>query len=390
MAELPARLAGQDGVEVEVVRDLAVLARHRDAWQHLAAAALEPNVFYEPTALLLALEHFGCGTGWRVVLIRRGQRLIGLVPLQRLAFRGWGADLFLQLFRHSQSFLHTPLFDRDDALPAVRAWLRWCARGSWAGLVMCPRVGVDGPVAALIERELTAAGGRYVEQSRYRRPLLVPGADAESYLERTLKGTRRRELRRQRKRLEEMGALAYAWGEAADPAAWADAFMALEARGWKGEDGGALARRQERETYFRALIVALHARGQANLTSLVLDGRRIAMSCQLRAASGGELFGFKTTYDETLKQLAPGVLLELECIRSVHEPGTGVRWLDSCTIPTKQTVLEPALERQRGDRLPGAGHAGAQRAAGMEGLHAAAALRAGPGGRQREREGLRP
>jgi len=39
-----------------VVRDLSTLSRFVPAWEELAAAALEPNVFYEHWMLLPALE----------------------------------------------------------------------------------------------------------------------------------------------------------------------------------------------------------------------------------------------------------------------------------------------------------------------------------------------
>ncbi len=103
--------------------------------------------------------------------------------------------------------------------------------------------------------------------------------------------------------------------------------------------GGALARDRSRQDFFRRLIIELHKRGQAVLTRLALDGRPIAMSCQLRAAGGGHLFCFKTAYDEDLKQLAPGIMQEIEFIRRVHEPGCDIRSLDSCTGAGKDLML---------------------------------------------------
>ena len=51
---------------VVVVRDLPALSSFVPAWEELAAAALEPNVFYEHWMLLPALQAFGAGKDLRV------------------------------------------------------------------------------------------------------------------------------------------------------------------------------------------------------------------------------------------------------------------------------------------------------------------------------------
>ena len=48
-----------NSMEVKVIRDSDRLFEHIPAWEDLAAAALEPNPFYEHWVLLPALRHFG-------------------------------------------------------------------------------------------------------------------------------------------------------------------------------------------------------------------------------------------------------------------------------------------------------------------------------------------
>jgi hypothetical protein len=81
----------RQGLSVVVVEDLHALEAYAPAWEDLARAALEPNVFYEPWMLLPALRAFGAGQRLQCVLVlgsdpARPQgpaRLCGLFPLER-------------------------------------------------------------------------------------------------------------------------------------------------------------------------------------------------------------------------------------------------------------------------------------------------------------------
>ena len=96
------------------------------------------------------------------------------------------------------------------------------------------------------------------------------------------------------------------------------------------------------------MITALHASGRAMLGGLTLDGRWIAMSCGLRAASPNRgLFGFKTAYDEELSGFAPGRQLEVEYVRHrlealATESGVGDRVQLPGQSPTPGAWLEQA------------------------------------------------
>jgi CelD/BcsL family acetyltransferase involved in cellulose biosynthesis len=327
-------------VRTVIADSVDLLRAHLDPWQHLAENALEANVFYEPIPLLQALEHLaaeGC-PAWQVVLLYGEGRLIGLVPMQRSARIGMG--LALELLRYRHSYLHTPLFDRDAGELAVEAWLRWCRRESGAALVLCSGMTADGPVRRLLDDAQARLGAGQLELHRYQRPLLVLHGDADGYLAQAVRGDRRREIRRQRRLIEAEGRLSFhcvAAGEDASP--WIEGFLALEAGGWKGRNGSALACSEGGKRFFQGLIEGLHGRGRAMLYGLKLDDRWIAMTCHFRAASSqGGAFAFKTAYDEELRALAPGIQLEIEIVRLLHERFADVGWVDSCTAPDNALI----------------------------------------------------
>ena len=79
------------GMSVVVIDDLTALEKYVPAWENLAAAALEPNVFYEPWMLMPAIRAFGAGQRVRFALILTPDTarspgpplLAGLFPLEQ-------------------------------------------------------------------------------------------------------------------------------------------------------------------------------------------------------------------------------------------------------------------------------------------------------------------
>lgn len=326
--------------KIEVVRTLDELAAYEGPWHALATNALESNIFYEPSMLLPALRDLVAPEPWQTVLVTHEGRLVALVPLQRKQVGGFESRSVLQLLRHRHSFLHTPLFHRDHAEAAARAFFRWACAGSGAGIIAATRVTVDGPVFALLRREFEKGGGRWAEMRRWSRPLLVPTGDADAYLQSVLSGERRRQLARRKRGLEELGRLSlHVLQPTEDIGPWLSAFLELEASGWKGRAGTALAHSPAQTRFFVSTATGFHRRNQAIMMGLRLADRWIAMACYFRAAAeGGGAFWFKPAFDETLKKLSPGVQLETEIIRLFLGDYAHVGWVDSCTNPANELI----------------------------------------------------
>ena len=336
-------------VRISTVSNLETLEHHRDEWSDLAIRAIESNVFYEPEMLLPALRYVVSTSEWRVLLIHQGDRLVALVPLQRRAIGRVRTSLVLQLLGYRHSFLHVPLIDATAARVAVDAWLSWCARVTGPALLLCHRLTLDGPVCDFLRDRANRRGMALRETHQFQRPALTLDGEAESYLNRALGRDRRRHLRKQMRLLEAEGQVAFRWIQSAeDPEPWIDSFLALESKGWKGRSGTAIASNVEHISFFRSMITALHASGRAMLGGLTLDGRWIAMSCGLRAASPDRgLFGFKTAYDEELSGFAPGRQLEVEYIRHAFSRRADIRWLDSYCGPDTTVIARLWADRRR-------------------------------------------
>src|ERR1051325_3461713 len=126
------------------------------AWDELAAAALEPNPFYESWMLLPALEAFGLERNFRLVTIGDGHRLDAVLPFERSrAFKGLPVAA-LASWRHRHCLLCTPLIRAQgarDTLATLIGWLRSNRAG--ASVVNLQYIPPEGPFhQALMARAL--------------------------------------------------------------------------------------------------------------------------------------------------------------------------------------------------------------------------------------------
>src|SRR5439155_13614414 len=118
--------------------------------------------------------------------------------------------------------------------------------------------------------------------------------------------TRLRRLRRAFER--ELGAPLEAIDRSGQPEA-VERFLALEASGWKGRRGTAMASRPGHADFFREMCAGAGSAGRLELLSLEAAGQVLAMKCSLFAGDG--LFYLKAAYDEAHARYSPGVQLEL-------------------------------------------------------------------------------
>ena len=333
------RPAHADALQVVVVENEAELRNHVSAWQDLADHAMDANVFYEPWLLMPALKTLHRGTPVRLVFIYEAgapgisgeSRLCGFFPLvpdarfRNLPIRAW------RLWKHIHCFLCTPLIRPERARETLAALLQWAGGDGNAHLLDFSHVRGDGPFHDALITHVKETGTMQRVTKRFSRALWKAGQDLEAYLQNTLSASARKEYRRQRKRLAELGRLEFRTlrkgGEVDD---WLKEFLDLEASGWKAREGQALGLNADHRNFVLAAAQLGFARGQVLLQGLFLDGRPVAMLLSFLAGSGG--FAFKIAYDETLAKYSPGVQMMLDILGNLHSDSR-FAWMDSCAEP---------------------------------------------------------
>ena len=340
----PLRRAHADAVPrhatpVAECRPLSSLAIRADEWRDLAARAIEPNVFYDPAFALAAAPVFGIHTA--AVLVRNAGRLIGLFPIH--VERRYGVMATVTGWTHPYAPLGVPLVDRDQAEVAIAAWLDLVETGG-PRLVVLPMLTQDGPFATALRRVLSRRGGMSAEFGSHARALLSPIGDRAGYLEHGVPHKKLKELRRQRRRLADTGALEFVTAREPDEIAAAlGSFLALEASGWKGEAGSAARDHAPIRAFMTRAVGDLATSGGGRIDRLMQGEQALAATITLR--SGDAAWFWKIAYDEAHARSSPGVQISLDLTHALLADESVVR-VDSCA-----TADHPMIDHLWKERL---------------------------------------
>jgi len=335
-AVLPARDSGVrrrpagTGTIVEIRRDLASLRALVPEWEALASQAAEPNPFYEHWMLLPALEAYGTNAGtnapdgaeFRCIVVWENGTLAGLFPMH-LERRFHGVPLpTLRPWRHRNMLLcGTPLVHAKYAARCLTALLQ----SRLAPALELEWVPSDGAFYAALVDALDAAKLPWLVADAYSRALLVRDRDPRERFNSNMKNN----LRRWQARLAAAGAVTpVRLSPGDDLARWTAEFLRLEASGWKGKEGSALACREDDRKFVAATFPEAFRRGRLLITGLDLEGRPLARHCMIAAGEGA--FTFKIAYDEAYAQHSPGIVAEVDNVRQFMD-NPGPRWVDSNT-----------------------------------------------------------
>lgn len=302
----------------------------RAAWDALADDLSTPNPFFESWFLLPGLARFDPAGKIRIASLPGPAGLEALVPMQRA--RRYGRYLLphLSVWLHANAFLGAPLVKARCEVLFWEALFDWADRNAGTALFLhVPALPLETPLAEALVAVCARQSRHIAMVHREERAMLASALAPGAYLEQAVPGKKRKEFRRQQARLAELGALTFTrLHDAQDIAGWTEHFLALEARGWKGSAGSALASAPETAGLFREAVASAAARGRLERLSLDLDGKPIAMLATLLAPPGA--FSFKTAFDEQFARFSPGVLLQLENLAMLER--SGINWTDSCAM----------------------------------------------------------
>lgn len=324
-------LPGGDGVE----------GVGRREWDALAATASDPNPFAERWFVEASARHLSPPASARLLVVRDGGTLLGLMPVATFTCYGRIPVRHLQNWRHVNSFHGAPLVRAG----AEAAFWRWALdvldEATAAPLLHIDALEADSALATAL---LAARSGTAVVH-RSERALLRSTLSPDAYWTAAVRAKKRKEIARLAARLAEQGTLTTErWpDEGCTPGEWADDFLRLEASGWKGREGAALGNAPETAAWFHALVAGAAAAKRLTMTRLRLDGRTIAALIAFRTPPGA--YQFKIAFDEAWARFSPGVLLERACLRVLDDPA--IAWTDSCAAPDHPMINAMWTERRR-------------------------------------------
>ena len=316
------------------------------AWAALAAEAVEPNPFFEPELVLPAVRNLPGGEDVRLLVAQDARgRWIGAAPVVRARrWKGMPA-LVHATWVHPYCFLGLPLLaagHEEEAAAALVGQLRRRA-------ALVPLENLPAGTA------VTTACAPATVWNAWERAMLRR-RESDNYVESTLAVKRRRELRRLRARFEDEHGEVMAFEALPGEPDAVEAFLRLEASGWKGRAGTAL-HTQGHAGFFREMCASFAATGRLQLVSLRAGDHVLAMQCNLRAGRGA--FCFKLAVDETYARYSPGVQLQIDNVHFFHA-SAHLQWEDSCADPSNTMINRLWPDRRQLETLivPGTGALG--------------------------------
>jgi CelD/BcsL family acetyltransferase involved in cellulose biosynthesis len=277
-------------VTIDVYDAIAPLAAE---WEALAKWAGAPP-FARPGWFSAWWHAFASGELMVVTLTRAG-RLVGVLPLRRRA--GVLA---------SPTNAHTPAFDLLATDPsAVSELIAW-THEQRPRRVQLDYVDAVDPAVSELYRAASRSGHRVVRTVVQRSPyaVLAPGEDVD----RRLGSKAARNLRRNRRRLEELGRVEIQVEAAPGPLErLLEEGFRVEGSGWKAERGTAIASSPATRRFYTDIALWARTAGLLRLAFLRLDGNAIAFAFALQ--DGTAFYLLKGGYDPAYRRFAPGKLL---------------------------------------------------------------------------------
>ncbi|MBA69196.1 MAG: GNAT family N-acetyltransferase [Rhizobiales bacterium] len=302
----------------------------------LTNRALEPNIFFAGRFLAPAMPRLE-DRQIRLLLMRdeieSRSRLRLLFPfsVEKPGF-SVGPSI-IRVWANPFGPLGTPLVDAEGAAESFDNLLEGLSAKSLGlpNVLVLPDVRLQGPATSLLRAVAIARNLPLTETGHSQRPMLESTLDADAYLAEALSKNHRREMRRQWRKLEQIGKLEYVVvRQPRDVRYHLEEFLTLEDSGWKGRQRSAMVADRYRAAFAREAINGLAENDAVRIHALMLDGEAIAS--MIVFVTSGEAYTWKTAYNEDYARFSPGKLL-MDRLTEWHLDDFNIQRTDSCAVP---------------------------------------------------------
>lgn len=306
-------------------------------WEDLSRNAYEENPYFSPAYMLALLDNLECNNDIKALAVYKNALLVGFLPYIVDKWHWLGAASVNRAWVNPYITLTIPLVARHQAREVVEALITAMnEQGANGSFWLFDNFNLEGPVGRLFAEVLSDRNLPSKTFDEFDRATLEQGSSFDQHMIDHVSKKRRRDLKRNRRRLGELGRLemrSFTGGAELESAV--DDFLTIEASGWKGQRGTALACKENLAAFARRAFGDNQKKPIARADVLYLDDKPIAVS--LAIFTGKTAFTLKCTYDENYRTFSPGLLLEQDIIEDFLK----TRWverLDSATAPGGHVV----------------------------------------------------
>lgn len=307
------------GVSVDAAQSLAA------DWKHLSSNAIQPAGFNAPELILPLLKNVG---GAILQTVSHGPDLLMAFPVSSklLFLKTWDTPLTTTGLPHVNSELSASVL-----LAYINAQTK---------PILFNAIPAQGPFIESLKKQ--SANFEIIET--WQRAALKPIGSFDNWLQTNFDQKRRKEFKRLRNRLSEQGDMTTdILQQGQDVKPFVDDLLSLEAKGWKGGRGTAIAANPKLKLALEEACGNLHRANKLRFWSLNLNGKAIASLFAI--VEGDQAWLGKIAYDEAFAKYSPGVQIIIDCTESFFaEPH--VKQIDSGAIPN-----HPMIDRIWRDRI---------------------------------------
>ncbi len=336
-----------DASSLRVMRLSELTADDLKAWAQLSHHSGADSVFACDWFTRSVLGHFDRDEKYRIFVVADAKgRWNGVIVLGiarrfgRIPVRHW------RNLKNANQFLGVPLVRRGYEVVFWKTILSGLGKmQSEIFSIFCEELPSDHRVTKALLNHCAATGRELEVVKRHQRAAMRSGLDFSTYWANALSPKRRRRLRSLEKHIcRDHGDVSYVVAKtAAEVERWIDEFLMLEACGWKGANGSAMASSEESASLFRDVLRAAFADKRLVCLSLRVRGMPVAMSAYFLDGANG--FGFKMCFDEAFARYAPGILLLREMM-SILDSGHKIGF-DSCSASDEEMINSLWTERRQ-------------------------------------------
>jgi CelD/BcsL family acetyltransferase involved in cellulose biosynthesis len=287
------------------VHDVAELASHVPAWDQLAWRAPQRLPTLMPGWVLAYLQHrLRPGERWFCSFAYQDGRLLGVLPaiVTPQSLLGNARPLLRTISDAQTTASGDLLLCADDPRRVLQALVGEACRQVPGHIgIEFRAVRQNSPLWSALDRTLpgyVTCKGQEISYSC---------VELRSDRDRYIPGHLRRNLRRFRKRLDTRGPVSIEVRPAGAGDDVLPEFLALEASGWKGRAGTAIADHPEEVAFYGELVRTFTLQQRLQWHTVRVGERLVAAGLGVRC--GSALILMKIAYDESLSDCAPGALL---------------------------------------------------------------------------------
>lgn len=312
-------------------------------WDSLTGNALLPSIGHSRNWLEPMFEHHIQTTAQ---LVSAGNRsLQAIAALKNMTLPAGITLPIAQSWDAGFLFSGTPLISGDNPEAAMIDLLANAREKLGAKAVLFKKTQHDPNFDQILNSMSNKAIAGYQLFNIHQRAALECKTTFEDWYSNNFSRKRRKEYRRLRTRLAETGNLqSNIWQPSQPIEKWVDQFLELEASGWKGRSGTAIACHKEQAAHVRHALPKMAQNGSLVFWNITLDGKPIAS--MFGFLENNQIWLGKMAFDETLSQYSPGVLIILDATKDLLSR-KNIKLADSSAEPD-----HPMINNIWRDRVP--------------------------------------